>query len=35
MIWFRWENIKNDIFLDGVVKIGKNNFLPNKHLMEE
>ena len=35
MIWFRWKNIKNDIFLDGVVKIDKNNFLPNKHLIEE
>lgn len=35
MIWFRWENIKNDIHLEGVVKIDKSNFYQQKHLIQK
>lgn len=35
MIWFRWDNVKNDSFCDGVIKVDRTNFSANKILIQE
>lgn len=35
MIWFKWDNVKSNIFCEGVVKIDNSNLSNNKHLIQD